>query len=126
MDGVSVAVGNLRLLAASTERDLPASVPAADGDWRGQGMTVLWVAVAGRAAGAIVVSDAPRREAAEAVTALRNQKLHCVMLTGGSSSFDGETLSLFDPAQRSHLLMNNKCTPVSGIVQLLCRSCYAV
>ena len=100
VDGVSVAVGNLRLLAAATEGDLPASVSAADGDWRAQGMTVLWVAVSGRPAGAIVVSDAARREAADAVAALRRQKLHCVMLTGGCSSVDRETLSLSDPAQR--------------------------
>ena len=82
VDGVPVAVGNLRLLAANTQQDLPASVSAADGDWRAQGMTVVWVAVSGRAAGAIVVSDAPRKEAAEAVAALQSQKLHCVMLTG--------------------------------------------
>ena len=96
VDGVAVAVGNLRLLAAATEQDLPAGVSAADGDWRARGMTVLWVAVSGAAAGAVVVSDAPRREAADAVVALRRQKLHCVMLTGGCSCSQTDALFLRD------------------------------
>ncbi len=43
---------------------------------------MTWVAVAGRPAGAVVVSDAPREEAAQAVAMLQRQKLHCAMLTG--------------------------------------------
>ena len=43
---------------------------------------MTWVAVQGRPAGAIVASDAPREEAAQAVATLQRQKLHCAMLTG--------------------------------------------
>ena len=82
VDGVAVAVGSLRLLGSVTGRDLPAEVLAADAGWRAQGMTAMWVAVARRPAGAIVASDAPRREAADAVATLQRRKLHCAMLTG--------------------------------------------
>ena len=83
VDGVSVAVGSLRLLASNTDQALPADVLTADEGWRSQGMTVIWVAIAQRAAGAIVLSDQPRPEAADAVAMLQRQKLHCAMLTGG-------------------------------------------
>jgi cation transport ATPase len=48
------------------------------------GATVVWVGVAGEAAGVVAVADVPRRDAAEAVGALRAAGMHCAMLTGDS------------------------------------------
>ncbi len=82
VDGLRVAVGNLRLMQAE---GLDA------GDWaeraealRGQGQTVMMVAADGRPAGLIGVADPIKTSTPEAIRALREAGLRVVMLTGDS------------------------------------------
>jgi Cu2+-exporting ATPase len=80
VDGHRVAVGNERLLARenigvnglATERDRMAA----------EGRTVVVVAVDGRVAAVIGVSDAPRPSAKSAVEAIQREGIDVVMLTG--------------------------------------------
>jgi P-type Cu2+ transporter len=80
VDGHRVAVGNARLMAREkisldgllTKRDEMAA----------EGRTVVVVAVDGRAAALIGISDAPRPTAKAAVAALREEGVDVVMLTG--------------------------------------------
>jgi Cu2+-exporting ATPase len=80
VDGHDVAVGNLRLMEREgvsldglvTERDRMAA----------EGKTVVLVAVNGRAAGLIGISDAPRPTARAAVGALQQEGIAVVMLSG--------------------------------------------
>jgi Cu+-exporting ATPase len=51
---------------------------------RGEGQTVMLVAVDGRAAGLVAVADPIKPSAPEALQALRRSGLHIVMLTGDS------------------------------------------
>ena len=82
VDGRTIAAGNAALLA-----DVGASAAglAARADaLRGNGETVLFVAVDGTAAGLIGVADRIKAGAADAVRALRADGLRIVMLTGDS------------------------------------------
>ncbi len=80
VDGHHVAVGNARLLARenislnglSNERD----------QMTAEGRTVVVVAVDGRVAAVIGISDAPRPSAKRAVEALKREGIDVVMLTG--------------------------------------------
>jgi len=80
VDGHHVAVGNRRLLARenislnglATERDRMTA----------EGRTVVVVAVDGRVAAVIGISDAPRPSAKKAVEALQREGIDVVMLTG--------------------------------------------
>jgi Cu2+-exporting ATPase len=80
VDGHHVAVGNARLLARenislnglATERDKMTA----------EGRTVVVVAVDGRVAAVIGISDAPRPSAKRAVEALQREGIDVVMLTG--------------------------------------------
>ena len=84
VDGHRVAVGNAKLMARENigldeladERDAIAA----------EGRTVVVVAVDGRAAALIGVSDAPRSTAKAAVDALYRQGVEVVMLTGDNRS----------------------------------------
>jgi Cu2+-exporting ATPase len=80
VDGHRVAVGNARLLARESislngltnERDRMTA----------EGRTVVVVAIDGRVAAAIGISDAPRPTAKKAVEALQREGIDVVMLTG--------------------------------------------
>jgi Cu2+-exporting ATPase len=80
VEGHRLAVGNARLL----EREwvaLDGAGPLAE-EMAGQGRTVVYVAVDGRAAGLIAIADASRETSGEAVAALKELGIRPVMLTG--------------------------------------------
>jgi Cu+-exporting ATPase len=83
VDGHAVALGNLALM-----QDLGVAVDALLAETaenlRGEGQTVVFVAVDGRAAGLVAVADPIKPSAPEALQALRQSGLHVVMLTGDS------------------------------------------
>ena len=78
--GHRLGIGNARLL----ELDDIALDDLGDraGVLAEEGRTVVHVAIDGRAAALIAIADAPRETAHEAVTALAEQGVHAVMLTG--------------------------------------------
>jgi P-type Cu+ transporter len=82
VDGHAVALGNLRLM-----QDLSVAVDAlrteADA-LRGDGQTVMFVAVDGKAAGLVAVADPIKASTPEALTALHEAGLRIVMVTGDS------------------------------------------
>jgi Cu+-exporting ATPase len=81
VDGRAVALGNLALM-----RDVGVEVDAvlaqAADALRGEGQTVMFVAVDGRVAGLVAVADPIKTSAPEALQALRQSGLNIVMLTG--------------------------------------------
>ncbi|BDA49356.1 Cadmium/zinc-transporting ATPase HMA2 [Coccomyxa sp. Obi] len=85
VDGEEVAVGNARLLAERVADHDRALVAATEAEWSAQGATVSWVAAGGKLVGVFAVADAPRAEAAEAVSALREANLKVAMLTGDNA-----------------------------------------
>ncbi len=84
VEGHRVAVGNTRLM----EREHVAldGLGSRQSEMSDEGRTVMAVAVDGRAAGLIGVSDAPRPTAKAAVAALREQGIEVVMLTGDNQA----------------------------------------
>ena len=84
VDGRRVDLGNVELL---TSRGIDAGtlVDRAE-QWRQRGDTVLLVAVDGVAAGLIAVADPIRATSADAVTRLKTEGLHVVMLTGDNKT----------------------------------------
>jgi P-type Cu+ transporter len=82
VDGHSVALGNLRLLQ---ERSIdPGSLRARAEELRREGHTVMFVAIDGRAAGLVAVSDPIKQTTHEAIEILHREGIRIVMLTGDS------------------------------------------
>ncbi len=80
VEGRQVAVGNASLFAA---RQISAATLSNQAEHlRGQGQTVMLVAVDGKAAGLIAVADPIKPSAREAVASLKRSGLRLVMLTG--------------------------------------------
>lgn len=82
IEGRSVAIGNLRLMEDQ-------SIQAHDwtkrgDDLRARGQTVMFVAVDGKPAGMLGVADPIKESTPEAISTLRKEGLHVVMLTGDS------------------------------------------
>jgi Cu2+-exporting ATPase len=82
--GRRVAVGNARLMEREEVRLGVLDVRRAE--LAGEGRTVVWVAVDGRAAGLLAIADAPRPTSREAVAALREAGVEVVMLTGDNEA----------------------------------------
>jgi P-type Cu+ transporter len=82
--GRRVALGN-RALFDQLDID-PGPLPARADQLRAGGHTVMLVAVDGRAAGLVAVSDPIKRSAPEAIAALRRDHIRVVMLTGDSET----------------------------------------
>jgi len=80
VDGHRVAVGNARLM--DRERVSQDGLTSRREQMAAEGRTVVLVAVDGRAAGLIGISDAPRATARAAVVALQELGVEVVMLTG--------------------------------------------
>jgi Cu+-exporting ATPase len=78
--GRAVLVGNLRLLERHGV-DAAALRDSAEGE-RAQGATAVYVAIAGRAAGLLVIADAIKPTTADAIAALRRAHVRIIMLTG--------------------------------------------
>ncbi len=80
VEGQEVAVGNASLFAS---RQISAETLSSKAEeLRGQGQTVMLVAVDGKSAGVIAVADPIKSSAREAVLALKRSGLRLVMLTG--------------------------------------------
>jgi Cu+-exporting ATPase len=84
VEGRQVALGNLALLQeiGIEAGDLPAKAEAR----RQEGQTVLFVAVNGKAAGLLAVSDPIKASAPEAIAELKRAGLRIVMLTGDNKT----------------------------------------
>jgi Cu+-exporting ATPase len=78
--GKRVLVGNLRLM--ERHRVDVSSLRASAEAERAQGSTAIYVAVDGRAAGLLVIADAVKATAPEAIAALRKAGVRIIMLTG--------------------------------------------
>jgi Cu+-exporting ATPase len=78
VDGRTVVIGNARMLV----REGIATEGMGTEDLEAEGHTVIRVAIDGRAAGIVAVSDPIAHGAAEAIAALREGGLEIVMLTG--------------------------------------------
>jgi Cu+-exporting ATPase len=82
--GRSVALGNARLMA---DQRVYLGALAAQADLlRGSGATVLFMAVAGKAAGILAIADPIKPTTRAALDRLRAEGLHIVMLTGDSTT----------------------------------------
>jgi P-type Cu+ transporter len=82
VDGHSVALGNLTLLQELAID--PGSLRARAEELRREGHTVMFVAVDGRAAGLVAVSDPIKQTTHEAIEVLHREGIRIVMLTGDS------------------------------------------
>jgi Cu+-exporting ATPase len=83
-DGRSVALGNARLLEAKGVD--AGGVKERAESLRGEGQTVMYLAVDGRLAGLIGVADPIKPSTPDAIRALRSHGLRVVMVTGDSRS----------------------------------------
>jgi Cu+-exporting ATPase len=80
VEGRQVALGNLKLFE---ELDISASDLAAHADaLRGDGQTVMLIAIDGRAAGLLGVADPVKATTADAIRALHEEGVQVIMLTG--------------------------------------------
>jgi Cu+-exporting ATPase len=78
--GKRVLVGNLRLMERHGV-DVSSLRAGAEAE-RAQGSTAIYVAIDGRAAGLLVIADAVKATAPEAIAALREAGVRIIMLTG--------------------------------------------
>jgi Cu+-exporting ATPase len=85
--GRTVAVGNARQMEALRVDVVP--VRARAEELRGQGQTVMFVAVDGRLAGLVGVADPIKPTTSEAIRELRREGLEVVMLTGDNATTAG-------------------------------------
>ena len=83
VDGVDVALGNAQLFA--TLRIDSAELESRAGDHRAEGRTVMFVAMAGHAAGLIAVADKIKESSFEAVRDLHADGIRVVMLSGDNA-----------------------------------------
>jgi Cu+-exporting ATPase len=80
VDGRPVALGNLKLFE---ELDIvPGELPARAEALRGEGQTVMLLAVDGKAAGLLGVADPIKTSTPEAIRALHDHGIQVIMLTG--------------------------------------------
>ena len=85
VDGSAVVLGNAKLMAeASISVDDASSARA--GKLRGQGATVMFLAVDGKLAALLVVADRIKPDASAAIEALHASGLRIVMLTGDNAT----------------------------------------
>ena len=82
VDGQSVALGNIKLLEELSIDPGPLRTRAEE--LRREGHTVMFVAVDGRAAGLVAVSDPIKESTLEAIHILHQEGIRIVMLTGDS------------------------------------------
>lgn len=82
VDGISIAVGNRKMLA-DLKVDPDGLIPIAEA-MRTEGQTVMFVVINGQAAGLIGVADPIKETSVEAIRKLQAEKIRIVMLTGDS------------------------------------------
>jgi heavy metal translocating P-type ATPase len=83
--GHRVAVGNRKLMEAEHAEPAPETTAQAS-DWQGEGFTVVFAALDGEPCGALAFGDAPRRDAADLVKALRERGIRTFLLSGDARS----------------------------------------
>ena len=81
IDGRAVLVGKLQFLKAQSVRDVDKLASKAT-DFQAQGQTVIFVAVDGRAAGILAVSDPVKESTPAAIEYLHQLGIKVIMLTG--------------------------------------------
>ena len=82
VDGRLVRIGNAAFLADDSGPAIPRALAEQAEAWRAEGATAIFVAVDGRAAGAIAIADPVRASTASAVATLRAQGIRIVMASG--------------------------------------------
>lgn len=80
VDGQSVALGNIKLMDDLKIDIKPLSAQA--DELRGDGATVIFVAISGNAAGLLAIADPIKETTPEAIKALKGMNIRIVMLTG--------------------------------------------
>jgi len=83
--GLRVVVGNRRLMEQEHSEPTPAMTAVASG-WQAEGLTVVFAAVAGEPCGALALGDAPRKDAAALVQALKARGVRTILLSGDARS----------------------------------------
>lgn len=83
VDGVTVAVGNEKLMKGLDVENLEAAEKAAE-ELRREGLTAVYVASGQTILGVLGIGDTPRPEAAEVIGRLKRRGYRVVMLTGDS------------------------------------------
>jgi Cu+-exporting ATPase len=114
VDGRRVAVGNQALFASLGIN--PGGLAARADELRRDGQGVMLVAVDGRAAGLVAVTDPIKESAVGALQALRQETIRTVMLTGDSRTTAeavGHKLGLDDV--RAEVLPNQKAAVVKDL-----------
>ncbi|MDH3695429.1 MAG: heavy metal translocating P-type ATPase, partial [Gammaproteobacteria bacterium] len=84
VDGHEVALGNLALLKTLGIEHNALIGPAER--WRGEGQTVMFIAIDGKAAGLVGVADAIKESTPAAIEALHDEGLQVIMLTGDNET----------------------------------------
>ena len=85
IDGEAIAIGNAKLLEELGVA-LDAGLAARADVLRGEGATVMFLAVDRRVAGLVAVADQVKPDTPEALRRLRAEGLHIVMLTGDNAT----------------------------------------
>jgi heavy metal translocating P-type ATPase len=85
VDGRRVAVGNRRFMEQEGAEPDPETNAQASA-WQGEGLTVVFAAVDGAPRGAAALGDAPRKDAAELVAALKARGIRTLLLSGDARS----------------------------------------
>ncbi len=80
VDGQSVALGNIKLMDDLKIDSKPLSAQA--DELRGDGATVIFIAVQGQAAGLLAIADPIKETTPDAIKALKEMNIRIVMLTG--------------------------------------------
>ncbi len=82
IDGKKVLLGNAKLM---TENNIDFPADGKADELRGEGQTVMLVAVDGKAAGLVGVADTIKESAKDAISELHRQKIEVVMMTGDNA-----------------------------------------
>jgi Cu+-exporting ATPase len=85
VEGREMALGN-RELFRTLQIDLSEALVEQAGDWQGEGMTVMYVAVDGRAAGLIAVADPIKETTPDAIADLHQAGIEIIMVTGDTEA----------------------------------------
>ena len=85
VDGCRVVVGNRQLMEQEGSEPTPAMTALAS-RWQAEGLTVVFGAVDGEPSGALALGDAPRKEAAGLVAALKARGIRTILLSGDARS----------------------------------------
>ncbi|MGB2752372.1 MAG: heavy metal translocating P-type ATPase [Pyrinomonadaceae bacterium] len=82
IDGKRVLLGNTKLM---TDNNIDFAADGKADELRGEGQTVMLIAVDGKAAGLVGVADTIKESAKDAISELHRQKIEVVMMTGDNA-----------------------------------------